>query len=75
MSSEPDITTADLDGTEDFVIVACDGLWDTVSPEEATDIVFDSVKTGPKKPATEEEAKEQSGEGRDLEIYYITMLI
>ena len=29
--SAPDVATLALDGTEDFLILACDGLWDVVS--------------------------------------------
>ena len=29
---------------QDFIVIACDGLWDTVSPDAATDTVFKSLK-------------------------------
>ena len=41
-----------MNGSEEFLIVGCDGLWDTITPEEATDIVFDHL----------EENKEQGGD-------------
>jgi serine/threonine protein phosphatase PrpC len=44
VSSDPDVTTIEMDGTEDFMIIGCDGLWDTVSPEGATESVFDSLR-------------------------------
>jgi len=44
VSSEPDVTTVEMDGSEDFLIVACDGLWDTVTPEEAAETVFQTLK-------------------------------
>jgi len=44
VTAEPDITTIVRNGTEDFIIVACDGLWDTVTPEEATGIVINHLK-------------------------------
>ena len=79
MSSEPDVTTVEMDGSEvsikillnnseiyevitsiilryllkgliaqftlqDFIVIACDGLWDTVSPDAAKDSVFKSLK-------------------------------
>jgi len=44
VSAQPDITTIARNGTEDFVIVACDGLWDTVTPEEATEVVMTYLK-------------------------------
>jgi len=42
--SDPDVTTVQMNGTEDFCIVACDGLWDTVTPDEATACVFNQLK-------------------------------
>ena len=33
-----------MNGSEDFMIIACDGLWDTVTPEQATDIVMDGLR-------------------------------
>jgi len=44
ISADPDVTTIAMNGSEDFVIVGCDGLWDTVTPEEATDLVFDHLE-------------------------------
>lgn len=31
VSAEPDITVHKLDGTEEFLILACDGIWDVMS--------------------------------------------
>lgn len=36
--------TYELSAEDDFVIVACDGLWDVVSNEEAVAFVKDTVK-------------------------------
>ena len=66
MCSDPDVTTIEMNDTEDFLIgmknimfffsilflifclfspiVACDGLWDTVTPEEATECVFKTLR-------------------------------
>jgi len=44
VTAQPDITTIKRNGTEDFIIVACDGLWDTITPEEATRLVFQHLK-------------------------------
>jgi len=44
ISADPDVTTIEMIDREEFIIVACDGLWDTVSPEEATDLVFDHLE-------------------------------
>merc|ERR1719209_786704 len=44
ISAEADVTTVIKNGTEDFLIIACDGLWDTITPEEATRLVFQHLK-------------------------------
>lgn len=33
-----------LDGTEDYLILACDGFWDTVNPDEAVRVVSDHLQ-------------------------------
>lgn len=33
-----------LDGTEDYLVLACDGFWDTVSPDEAVRVVSDHLQ-------------------------------
>lgn len=38
--SEPEIKEIVLDGSEDFLILGCDGLWDQISPEEAATLVY-----------------------------------
>ena len=45
MSSDPDVTTVDMNGTEDFLVIACDGLWDVVSPMAATATVFKQIQS------------------------------
>jgi len=42
--SDPDVTTIQKNGSEDFLIIACDGLWDTVTPEDATNCVMNCLK-------------------------------
>lgn len=36
--------TLDLDGTEDYIVLACDGLWDTVTQESISDIVYNHLQ-------------------------------
>ncbi len=36
---EGDVNVADLDGTEDYLVVACDGIWDVLSMEEIVECV------------------------------------
>ena len=40
ISSEPELDIIPLDGTEDFLILACDGLWDGISPEDASGALY-----------------------------------
>ena len=39
VSADPDMVSITLDGTEDFLIIGCDGLWDTIGMEEAAFLV------------------------------------
>ncbi|XP_032901653.1 protein phosphatase 1E isoform X2 [Amblyraja radiata] len=41
---EADSDTLMLDGTEDYLILACDGFYDTMEPEEAVKVVADHLK-------------------------------
>nr|GMC54399.1 probable protein phosphatase 2C 9 [Ipomoea batatas]GME03051.1 probable protein phosphatase 2C 9 [Ipomoea batatas] len=38
LRSDPDVTTADIDGNTDLLIIASDGLWKVMSNQEAVDI-------------------------------------
>ncbi|KAL7848504.1 hypothetical protein AOLI_G00232220 [Acnodon oligacanthus] len=41
---DADHITFPLDGTEDYLILACDGFYDTVSPDEAARVVSDHLQ-------------------------------
>ncbi|GCB78863.1 hypothetical protein scyTo_0015895, partial [Scyliorhinus torazame] len=41
---EADSDSMVLDGTEDYLILACDGFYDTMEPEEAVKVVADHLK-------------------------------
>ncbi|XP_067866787.1 protein phosphatase 1E [Heterodontus francisci] len=41
---EADSDSIVLDGTEDYLILACDGFYDTMEPEEAVKVVADHLK-------------------------------
>jgi len=34
VTSEPDVASIELDGTEDYVVLACDGIWDVIRPSK-----------------------------------------
>lgn len=41
---EPDISCLQLNGNEDFLILACDGLWDYVGEDEAATKVYSALE-------------------------------
>ncbi|XP_049520275.1 LOW QUALITY PROTEIN: uncharacterized protein LOC119446654 [Dermacentor silvarum] len=47
VTSEPDVISMDLDGTEDFLVLGCDGLWDQLSPQEVAARVYHAVLDDP----------------------------
>ncbi len=53
ITSKPDISTIDLTTASqgDFVIIACDGVWDKLSNQDAVDVVINSSKDSAKNPA------------------------
>lgn len=40
VSSEPEFFERDIDPTDQFIIVATDGIWDFTSPQEAADLIL-----------------------------------
>ena len=44
VTSLPEITKVDLGGGDEYIVVACDGLWDVVSNEECVKMIKDTVK-------------------------------
>lgn len=47
ISGEPDIVSVPLTGNEDFIILACDGLWDFVTEDDAAFYVYKKVRENP----------------------------
>lgn len=47
--AEPDVATIPLDGREDFIILACDGLWDFLSREDAIQTIYQELRANPGK--------------------------
>lgn len=46
ISGEPDVEEFNMEGDEDFLILACDGLWDVVKPDEAVELVVQYLADG-----------------------------
>ncbi|RLN56190.1 hypothetical protein BBJ29_007730 [Phytophthora kernoviae] len=45
LTVKPDVHDVELDANEDaFLILACDGLWDVITSEEATEILRDRIR-------------------------------
>ncbi|KAL4714588.1 hypothetical protein ACJJTC_006634 [Scirpophaga incertulas] len=47
VTATPEINTVNLDGNEDFVVVACDGLWDYVTEDVVTATVYSQLAADP----------------------------
>ncbi|XP_031349973.1 uncharacterized protein LOC116175807 isoform X3 [Photinus pyralis] len=43
VTAVPDIREIPLNGSEDFLILACDGLWDVISEKEAAQCVYEEL--------------------------------
>ena len=44
LCSDADITSLELDGSEDYLVIGCDGLWDVVTPDEIVSHVYDYME-------------------------------
>ena len=44
ISAKPDVTSIEMNGSEEFIIIGSDGLWETITPEEATEMVFAHIE-------------------------------
>lgn len=44
VSPEPEILVRDRDNADEFVIIACDGIWDVMTNEECVAFVRDMVR-------------------------------
>ncbi|CAF4938600.1 unnamed protein product [Pieris macdunnoughi] len=49
--AHPEQAALDLDGDEDFLVIACDGLWDVVSEDEVALAVYRQITADPKQGA------------------------
>ena len=46
ITSEPDVVNIELDGTEDYVVLACDGIWDVIRPSKVPQLVYAHLTGG-----------------------------
>jgi serine/threonine protein phosphatase PrpC len=49
VSAEPEISVLDLDGEEDFFVMGCDGLWDSLTEDDIALTVYKRLKEDPSK--------------------------
>nr|CAD7446480.1 unnamed protein product [Timema bartmani] len=47
VTAEPDVKTVTLNGSEDFLILGCDGLWDFVSENEVLYAIYQQIRDAP----------------------------
>ena len=47
VSGRPDVTSVRLDGSEEFCLLACDGFFDVVDPEESVRLVKEDIAEHP----------------------------
>ncbi|KAL8130036.1 hypothetical protein V2J09_019191 [Rumex salicifolius] len=45
VTANPDINTVELCNDDDFLILACDGIWDCMSNQQLVDFIHDQLKT------------------------------
>ena len=46
ISAEADVNTIPRIGTEEYVVLACDGLWDVITPDKLVELVFEHIQAG-----------------------------
>ena len=46
VSADPDTLEFDLEGDEEYLILACDGLWDTIQPPNVIEMVQEHLASG-----------------------------
>lgn len=49
VSGVPEITSITLDGSEDFLVLGCDGLWDSVKEVDVAATVYEQLHNEPGK--------------------------
>ena len=71
VSAEPEVNTVTLSEDDEFIVLACDGIWDCMSSQQVVDFVHEKLKTEDSLSAVCEKvldrclAPESGGEGCD----------
>jgi len=47
VTAEPDVDVINLDGEEDFIVLGCDGLWDSLTEDDVALTVYTRIKENP----------------------------
>jgi len=45
VTGNPDIYTYDLTPEDDFIIMGCDGIWETKSNQQMVDYIYDKLRS------------------------------
>ena len=45
MTGNPDIYTYDLSPEDDFIIMGCDGIWETKTNQQMVDFLYEKLRT------------------------------
>ena len=69
MSSFPDVKKVTIKPEHDFIIVACDGIWDCFSNEQAAKFVRTKREKGPKSGVTASMANTPAGKAKLAKTY------
>ncbi len=46
MTANPELYEYDLTGDEDFIIMGCDGIWESKSNDEMVEYIYGKLKEG-----------------------------
>ena len=46
VTSETDVVSIELDNTEDYIVLACDGIWDVIRPSKVPQLVYAHLTGG-----------------------------
>jgi protein phosphatase 1E len=74
VTCEPDIKHINLDGSEDYLIIACDGLWDTLNLEDMCEFIYE-LRNDSNVNIAEELAKKAKENGSSDNITVIFILL